>query len=79
MNVSEGKRYLRKRRQMEPRTITKEISNDDLQSALELLYRSMGIISKNEEVSDGSFSKGPISITFTINAIEEQGVVRVSF
>ena len=52
---------------------------DDLQSALELLYRSMGIISKNEEVSDASFSKGPIIITFTINTMEEQGVVRVSF
>lgn len=62
---------------MEPRTITKEISNEDLQSALELLYRSMGIIKGSEEVTDASFSKGPIIITFTIKQAE--GVERISF
>lgn len=63
---------------MDQRTITREISNDDLQAALELFYRSLGIVKKDEEVVEASFTKGPILITFTIQQIS-QGVESISF
>jgi hypothetical protein len=64
---------------MDQRTITREISNDELCAALELLYRSMGIVKPSEEIGTAEFSKGPILVTFTITETDARGVESISF
>jgi hypothetical protein len=79
-NVSDAKLSYRKRRKMDQRTITREISNDDLCAALELLYRSMGIIKPSEDITNASFGPGgSVLVTFTIAEIQQQGVESISF
>jgi len=64
---------------MDSRTITKEISSDELQAALEFYYRSMRVIQPYEEVVDASFTKGPIYVTFTVKDNDEGGIQTSSF
>lgn len=52
---------------MDTRTITKEISNEDLTAALELYYRSMSAITRDEEIVDASYGNG--IVTFTIKRV----------
>jgi hypothetical protein len=64
---------------MDSRTITREISSDDLKAALEIYYRSMRVIQPYEEISEATLSKGPYYITFVVKDNNEQGVESISF
>jgi hypothetical protein len=78
-NVFSARHSSRKRQKMDSRIITREISSDDLQAALEFFYRSMRVIQPYEEVVDASFTKGPIYVTFTVKDSDEGGVEINSF
>ena len=64
---------------MDSRTITREISSDDLKAALEIYYRSMRVIQPYEEIAEAELSKGPYYITFTVRDNSDDGVKSISF
>jgi predicted enzyme related to lactoylglutathione lyase len=78
-NVFSVNRSYKKRQKMNSRIISREISSDDLQAALEFYYRSMRVIQPYEEVVDASFTKGPIYVTFTVKDSDEGGIEINSF
>jgi hypothetical protein len=69
----------RKKAKMDQKVFTKEISNEELGAALEMLYRSMGLIKPYEDLINTAFTEGPILVTFTVQVSEDGGVRNISY